>query len=136
VFFLLAKICFKSKQKDLEKFAEMIDYYSDNKITIKLTLAGAGKKVEVQKFKWKTNSTWPPIIGSHGFSIAGPYGLWCEIHRRYASAFRWNESDVRIEWTDKAGEQVVATDYRDLYVTFEEMGKSGQLMMRVINKYV
>ena len=32
--------------------------------------------------------------------------------------------------------QVVATDYRDLNVTFEEMGKSGQLMMRVINKYV
>merc|ERR1719180_412500 len=103
-------------------------------ITIKLTLAGAGKKVEVQKFKWNTKSTWPPIIGPYGFRITGPDGLWCEIQRRYASALGWKESDVRIEWTDKAGEQVVATDYRDLYVTFEEMGKSGQLMMRVINK--
>jgi len=90
---------------------------------------------EVQKFKWNTKSTFPSIIGTHGFSISGPYGLWCEIKRRYA-ALGWKESDVKIEWTDKAGEQVVATESDDLYVTFEEMGKSGQLMMRVINKYV
>ena len=65
---------------------------ADDGIFVKLIMVdGKGDRVEVQKFKfWYT--------GGSG-----------EIRSRY-NALGWKDQDVRTEWTDKDGDQVLIID--------------------------